>query len=87
MNRVFISAASAIVGGSIVHIADKEKIDTLQKENVELKDKIEKLKYKLNKKNKELNDIINTFDDIKNKQITINTNKDISIENNDNENK
>lgn len=82
MQKVLLSAISAIAGGTIVHITDKEIIDDLKSENQKLLDRIEKLKYELIKKERRLNECIKALDelpvqevDIKNNEIkvTINT--------------
>lgn len=82
MQKVLLSAISAIAGGTIVHITDKEIIDDLKSENQKLLDRIEKLKYDLIKKERRLNECIKALDelpvqevDIKNNEIkvTINT--------------
>jgi sRNA-binding carbon storage regulator CsrA len=82
MQKVLLSAISAIAGGTIVHITDKEIIDGLKSENQKLLDRIEKLKYELIKKERRLNECIKALDelpvqevDIKNNEIkvTINT--------------
>lgn len=82
MQKVLLSAISAIAGGTIVHITDKEIIDGLKSENQKLLDRIEKLKYDLIKKERRLNECIKALDelpvqevDIKNNEIkvTINT--------------
>ena len=82
MQKVLLSAISAIAGGTIVHITDKEIIDGLKSENQKLLDRIEKLKYDLIIKERRLNECIKALDelpvqevDIKNNEIkvTINT--------------
>ena len=82
MQKVLLSAISAIAGGTIVHITDKEIIDDLKSKNQKLLDRIEKLKYELIIKERRLNECIKALDelpvqevDIKNNEIkvTINT--------------
>ena len=64
MQKVFLSAISAIAGGTIVHLTDKEIIDKLKSDNKNLLDRNEKLKYDLIKKEKRLNECIKELEEL-----------------------
>ena len=64
MQKVFLSAISAIAGGTIVHLTDKEIIDKLKSDNKKLLDRNEKLKYDLIKKEKRLNECIKELEEL-----------------------
>ena len=64
MQKVFLSAVSAIAGGTIVHLTDKEIIDKLKSDNKNLLDRNEKLKYDLIKKEKRLNECIKELEEL-----------------------
>ena len=75
MQKVFLSAISAIAGGTIVHLTDKEIIDKLKSDNKNLLDRNEKLKYDLIKKEKRLNECIKELEELpiqEENEVTIN---------------
>lgn len=75
MQKVLLSAISAIAGGTIVHITDKEIIDDLKSENQKLLDRIEKLKYELIKKERKLNECIKALDDLPVQEVDLKNNE------------
>ena len=75
MQKVLLSAISAIAGGTIVHITDKEIIDGLKSENQKLLDRIEKLKYELIKKERKLNECIKALDDLPVQEVDLKNNE------------
>jgi sRNA-binding carbon storage regulator CsrA len=75
MQKVLLSAISAIAGGTIVHITDKEIIDNLKSENQKLLDRIEKLKYELIKKERRLNECIKALDELPIEEVGVKNNE------------
>ena len=65
MNRVFLSSISAIAGGAIVHITEKETMNQLKGKNDEYKRLVKRLINELNKKNKKIRELekkVNTIE-------------------------
>ena len=57
MNRVFLSGISAIAGGAIVHITEKETMNQLKGKNDEYKRLINRLINELNRKNLKIREL------------------------------
>ena len=57
MNRVFLSGISAIAGGAIVHVTEKETMNQLKEKNDEYKRLVKRLIDELNKKNKKIREL------------------------------
>ena len=65
MNRVFLSSISAIAGGAIVHVTEKETMNQLKGKNDEYKRLVKRLINELNKKNKKIRELekkVNTIE-------------------------
>ena len=57
MNRVFLSGISAIAGGAIVHVTDKESMNQLKEKNDEYKRLVKRLIDELNRKNRKIREL------------------------------
>ena len=57
MNRVLLSSISAIIGGSLIYIIEKDFINKLTKRNIKLERIIQNLITELNEKNKKIQNL------------------------------
>ena len=57
MNRVFLSGISAIAGGAIVHVTEKETMNQLKEKNDEYKRLVKRLIDELNRKNRKIREL------------------------------
>jgi alanyl-tRNA synthetase len=57
MNRVFLSGISAIAGGAIVHVTEKETMNQLKGKNDEYKRLVKRLIDELNRKNRKIREL------------------------------
>ena len=83
MNRIFLSGISAIAGGAIVHVTEKETIKDLNKKNIKYEKLVKRLIDELNKKNKRIKELESKINNTDNTEQNDNKKVTFEIDNSD----